>query len=232
MIRVLIAADIRLYREGLAQLLAREDGIAIAGAVDASRPALSALRPALADVIVLEVSATNHLLAVRDVRALAPGMSIVALGVADADADMVACAEMGATAYVTRDASLAELVAAVRSAARGEFVCSPRTAGTLVRRLAELAADRLDPSLARLTRRECEIAALIHEGLSNKEIAVRLSIETATVKNHVHNLLEKLNVHHRTEAGRLIVDAMRRGHLPMAPATLASAGGLGARAAS
>jgi two-component system nitrate/nitrite response regulator NarL len=230
MIRVLIAADIRLYRDGLAQLLAREDGIMVVGAAAADRDALAQLTSLRVDVLILEVSSRGTLVTVRDVTAMAPGVRVVALGLSDAD--MLACAEMGATAHVTRDASGDELISAVRSAARGEFVCSPRAAGSLVRRLATLAAERLDPALARLTQRECEIAILIDEGLSNKEIAVRLCIEVATVKNHVHNLLEKLDVHHRRDAGRIISAAVRRGDLPTVAEKSAHGRAFGSRAAS
>ena len=230
MIRVLIAADIRLYREGLAQMLAREDGITVVGAVAPDLDTLAQLASLRADVVILEVASRGTLVAVRDVTATAPGVRVVALGLSDGD--MLACAEMGATAHVTRDASADELVSAVRSAARGEFVCSPRAAGSLVRRLATLAAERLDPSLARLTQRECGIAILIDGGLSNKEIAVRLRIEVATVKNHVHNLLEKLEVHHRRDAGRIISSAMRRGDLPLAAERSGHARAFGTRAAS
>jgi two-component system, NarL family, nitrate/nitrite response regulator NarL len=221
MIRALIAADIRLYREGLAQLLSREEGITVVGAVSADRDALPQLQALAPDVIILEVASTGKLVTVRDFSVLVPRSAVVALGLPDSEADIIACAEMGAAAYVTREASLDELVVAVRSAACGELICSPRTAGTLVRRLAALSAARpSDPSSARVTLRECEIGLLIHEGLSNKEIAVRLSIEAATVKNHVHNLLKKLNVHHRADAARMITDAARRGHLAMAEAKL------------
>jgi two-component system nitrate/nitrite response regulator NarL len=97
----------------------------------------------------------------------------------------------------------------VRSVTRGETLCSPRIAATLFRRVAALAADRRvgdERTLRRLTRRERQIVDLIADGLSNKEIAHRLQIEFATVKNHVHNILEKLQVTRRADA----VAALRR----------------------
>jgi DNA-binding NarL/FixJ family response regulator len=84
---------------------------------------------------------------------------------------------------------------------RGEFLCSPGTAATLLRRVAALAAERhTADNGARLTPREQQVVRLIDEGLSNKEIARRLSIEVRTVKNHVHSILEKLQVRRRGEA--------------------------------
>jgi DNA-binding NarL/FixJ family response regulator len=93
------------------------------------------------------------------------------------------------------------LVATLESATRGEALFSPRMAASLLRRVAALAATQPSPSAqVRLTPRERDIMRLLDEGLSNKEIAQRLGIEVATVKNHVHNILEKLQVHRRGEA--------------------------------
>jgi len=102
---------------------------------------------------------------------------------------------------VPRDGTLADLRAVIESVARGEVVCSPRIAASLLRRIADLAAEREPPPPElRLTSREIEIVELIDQGLSNKEIAQRLSIALPTVKNHVHSILDKLHVHRRAEA--------------------------------
>jgi DNA-binding NarL/FixJ family response regulator len=96
------------------------------------------------------------------------------------------------------------------------MLCSPWMAATLLRRVATLAVDRApSPPEATLTRRELEIVALIDEGLSKKQIAWQLSIEIATVKNHVHNILEKLHVERRTEAAARVRHAA--GPSPSAP---------------
>lgn len=204
MIRVLIVSGIRLYREGLAQLLGRRSGLTVVGAKSEWREAAADIQGLEPDVVLLDMATAEGHATVRDVKRLAPGVPVVALGVPELEGDILACVEAGVAGYVTREACLEELVAAVESAARGELQCSPRIAGSLVRRLAALAANReASPLPPRLTTRECEIVRLIEQDLSNKEIADRLGIEVATVKNHVHNLLEKLNVHRRTEAARL-----------------------------
>jgi len=205
MIRVLLLSGIRLYREGLAQLLGREPTLDIVGTASNRSGALSALERLAPDVVLLDMVTDDSCATAHDLRHIAPDIQIVAVGIADSDREVVACVEMGASAYVTREGSLAELVAAIHGAAAGELICSPRTAGTLVRRLATLAAERDDhPADARLTQREREIAGLLQENLSNKEIAVRLRIQVATVKNHVHNLMEKLHIRRRTEAAGAI----------------------------
>ena len=125
---------------------------------------------------------------------------MLAICVPGDERSVLACVEAGAVAYVTCEASLRELIAAVTRLARGEALCSPRMAGILLRRLASLAASCEPAAGAALTRRELEVIELVGEGLSNKEIARRLSIELSTVKNHVHNILEKLGVNGRHEA--------------------------------
>jgi two-component system, NarL family, nitrate/nitrite response regulator NarL len=123
------------------------------------------------------------------------------LGLPETDEAVLAYAEAGIAGYVSRDGSVQDLVTAIEGAVKGELRCSPRLAGTILRRLAWRAAVGGDVSpRTTLTSRETEIVRLIDQGLSNKEIAVRLGIEVATVKNHVHNLLDKLRVHRRSEA--------------------------------
>jgi DNA-binding NarL/FixJ family response regulator len=212
MIRVLIASGIRLYREGLAQILGHIDLLSVVGQVSDRDIALAYLGDAAPDVILLDMSTPENLALVRRVRELTPSIPVVALGIEESE--LLACAEAGVVGYVTREGSLDELLAAMCSVVRGELVCSPRIAGSLVRRLAALADERArslpEPPL---TTRECEIVNLLEEHLSNKEIAARLDIEVATVKNHVHNLLEKLNVHRRADAAHLVGRA-RRGTPP------------------
>ncbi len=119
--------------------------------------------------------------------------------------DVIACAEAGISAFVPREGSTEDLINAVRQAIRGELVCSPRVTALLFDRVAALSAGRIKSIDGHaLTAREKEIVSLVERGLSNKEIARRLSVGTATVKNHVHNILEKLHIHRRGEvAGRM-----------------------------
>jgi DNA-binding NarL/FixJ family response regulator len=167
------------------------------------------LRP---DVLLLDVALTDGPQAVGLLTAALPDLKVVALAVRDVTRDVMPCVEAGACGFVTSDASVDELVAAVESAARGEALFSPMMAATLLRRLAVLAA-RSPPRADwfRLTRRELEIVGLMADGLSNKEIARRLQIELPTVKNHAHNIFEKLDVHRRSEvAARLRGDSTDR----------------------
>ena len=205
MTRVLIVVGIRLYREGLAQLLATHDGLAVVGTASNGRAAASQIEQLTPDVALVDMGTPDLDAIVGALAAPSSRIPLVAIGIADSDKDVIACAERGAAGYVTREASVEELAGTIERAARGELVCSPRTAGTLMRRLGMLAAElKPTPPAARLTRREREIGALMGEDLSNNEIASRLSIEVATVKNHVHNVLDKLQVHRRAEVARLL----------------------------
>lgn len=201
MIRVVIAADIRLYREGLAEMLGREAGITVVGTAADWPQSLARVRDLMPDVLLVDMAMPESVFAVRSISAAAPVVKVVALAVPESERDVIAYAEAGIAGYVTREASIEELVQAVESAARGELILSPRMAATLLRHVAVLATERgADMPEARLTTRELEIVELIDDGLSNKEIARRLSIGLPTVKNHVHHILEKLHVTRRSEA--------------------------------
>jgi two-component system nitrate/nitrite response regulator NarL len=207
MIRILIVTDIRLYRDGLADFLAKRERLAVVGTADSRATAVGQARDLAPDVILVDQAMPAGGATIRDLLALMPSPKVLALGVAETEGDVIACAEAGASGYVAREASLDELVAAVESVGRGELLCSPRAAASLMRRVALRAAGNVEPIPAnRLTIREVQIVRLIEQGLSNKEIASRLGIEVATVKNHVHNVLEKLQVHRRAEAATRLRD--------------------------
>jgi two-component system nitrate/nitrite response regulator NarL len=166
----------------------------------------AALLPAAnPDVVLVDGTAGDSLTAVEAIAAAVPMARTVTLALPEVEELVLAHAEAGVSGYVGSDSSADELVSALGSAVRGEMLCSPRIAGSLLRRVADVARERApSAALARLTRREQEIVRLIDEGLSNKQIAQRLSIELATVKNHVHNILEKLGVARRAEAAAAI----------------------------
>jgi two-component system nitrate/nitrite response regulator NarL len=202
---VFVLAGVRLYREGIASALAQDDRFRVVGAAADGGAALAQLGESAPDVVLVEAGRAEAPALVRAVRARAPEATVVALGIAEEEADVLPLAEAGIAGWITRDASVDDLRETVASAAAGEVRCSPRMAATLLRRLAWLAEDRRRrQATGGLTRRQREIVALIDEGLSNKEIAGRLSIELATVKNHVHNILEKLQVSRRGEAAAVV----------------------------
>jgi two-component system, NarL family, nitrate/nitrite response regulator NarL len=217
-IRTFIVAEIRLYREGLAWLLDAEKDMRVVGKAAAWVDAVGPVRRAEPDVVLLDAVAEAGA-AVNALRGAIPQPRVVALSIGDAEADILPWAEAGVAGFVTREDSIGRLLEVVRGVVHDELPCSPQAASTLLRRVGALASNGapVEPH-ARLTSRELEIVRLIERGLSNKEIGRELCIELATVKNHVHNILEKLQVRRRTEA----VARLRGGPArPVAPRAVA-----------
>jgi len=194
-----VASDSRLYRDGLREMLSREVYVAVVDAVDGYAACKAAVRASSVDVVLLDMAMPDSRETSR--KLVDQGVKIVGLEVEDVDEEIIANVEAGMVAYVTRSASVSDLVSAVEGAVRGEATCSPRVTATLLERIAFLAAGQTQPASLRLTAREWEVLGLIEVGFSNKEIAQQLCIQVATVKNHVHNILEKLDVKGRGEAG-------------------------------
>ena len=203
-IRLYILSPIRIYREGLAHVLSTRDGFALVDSSDAVEVAAPAVRRREVDVLLYDLRMPSGLLGLRRL-ADAPELSVVALGVEESVEWVIACAEAGIAGYVTDSTSLDELVTRIEDAAHGDFHCPPHIAASLLRRLAAIGPFLGAPGArSRLTSRELEVAALLQEGLSNKQIATRLTIQLATAKNHVHSILEKLETPTRTDAAAVL----------------------------
>jgi DNA-binding NarL/FixJ family response regulator len=197
----MVLANVRLYREGLTRLLSGYQALAVVGAAPLNADSLRHIASKHPDVVLLEAAAACETQVVQDLARIAPYAKIVAYGVVDEEKQALRCAEVGVAAFVSGEASGEQLISAILGVGRGEFSCSPRVTALLVRRVRAL-AQGLAPDLGnpQLTPRERGIISLIAEGLSNKEIGVRLGIELCTVKNHVHHILEKLHVTRRSQA--------------------------------
>jgi DNA-binding NarL/FixJ family response regulator len=205
MIRTLICSEVRIYREGLAEVLERRSGITVVGTSCGAWESLAQVRALGVDVVLLDMSTAESVAILRELSRGVRETRVVALGVGETVAEVVAYAEAGVAGYVTREQALDDLVAAIVAVARGEASCSPRAAAMLLQHVSALADIQQEHPAAsvHLTGREREILALIRAGLSNKEIGRRLCIELPTVKNHVHNILEKLGVSGRHEAAQV-----------------------------
>jgi two-component system, NarL family, nitrate/nitrite response regulator NarL len=199
--RLLILGEVGLYREALARSLRGYGRFEVAAIAASVEEAVTALEDVKADVVLVDTRMREGADAVRTLAAAAPQVKLVALSVLEVEREVIAFAEAGASGYVALDGSMEDLAAVVESVERGEVLCSPGMAATLFRRVGALARERRrEPIEEKLTARELDVLRLIEEGLANKEIATALSIELPTVKNHVHRILEKLNVHRRAEA--------------------------------
>jgi two-component system, NarL family, nitrate/nitrite response regulator NarL len=200
--RVGVASDVRLYREGLAALLGRIGDFDVVASAAGPTEAAAHVRDGKVDVIVLDF-AEGNVVAARQLLSTTPDARVVVLGEPERPDEVIALAEAGVLGFVKREHSLVRLGPTIESVARDEMVCDPWIATLLVRRVQALAADRPRP-LDRLTAREAGVLQLVAQGLSNREIASQLHIELTTVKNHVHNILEKLGAKTRAEAVALV----------------------------
>jgi two-component system nitrate/nitrite response regulator NarL len=197
--RVFVLSDVRLLREGLVLALSHQPSVLVVGSSDlsVSPTGIANVRP---DVVLLDAAERDNLKLVHPLRQIVLSAKIVAFALGDIDEDIIACAEAGISGYISRTGTIEDVMASVDAAICGEVHCSPRTSALLFHHVALLSGKRSPvacPSV--LTRREGEIVALVEQGLSNKEIARFLQIGNATVKNHVHSILNKLQVRRRGE---------------------------------
>jgi two-component system nitrate/nitrite response regulator NarL len=205
--RVFIISEVRLYRDGLARLLRRDQRLDVVGAAGDVPDALEhfAGPDEPPEAVLLDVPGPAGLEGLRQLEAAVPMARIIVLNVSDADEQaVIAWAEAGVGGLLSRDVDIDDVAQAVQTTASGGTVCSPRLAALLLRRLAKSAEER--PVTSPLTSRELEIAQLLEQGMSNKEIAARLQIELPTVKNHVHSILTKLKASRRGQAAAMLRD--------------------------
>lgn len=195
-IRIIIADDHWVVREGLRMYLGRDPGFEIVGEAEDGQQAVQLAAERQPDVILMDLlmPVMDGITAIRTIRRDVPAIEIVALTSVLEDEQVVAAVRAGAIGYVLKDAHGLELKEAIRAAADGRVHLAPEAAARLLREVRT--PDRPD----RLTERETDVLRLISIGLSNKEIARRLNIGEGTVKTHVSSVLNKLGLQSRTQA--------------------------------
>jgi DNA-binding NarL/FixJ family response regulator len=202
-IRVVVVDDQELFRRGLTMLLRVEDDIDVVGEAGDGIAATELAAATVPDVILMDVrmpkrSGIEACLAIKEV---APTARIIMLTVSDEEADLYDAVKNGASGYLLKDSSIDEVAQAVRVVADGQSLISPSMAIKLLDEFKQMSrSDRQQVPTPRLTDRELEVLRLVAQGLNNREIAKRLFISENTVKNHVRNILEKLQLHSRMEA--------------------------------
>ncbi len=207
-IRILVVDDHALFRDGLVRALKAEPDLEIVGESPDGLDAIERAADLQPDVILMDVRmpGATGIEATRRIRSAQPSTKIVMLTVSDDDEDLFASIRAGAIGYMLKDASVEEIAGAVRAATAGQSVISPPMAARLVAEF-NILSGRLEAEhdRHRLTARELEVLRLIARGLSNKDIASELVIAENTVRNHVRNILEKLQVRSRVEAAMYAV---------------------------
>jgi len=166
----------------------------------AAREAVATVNP---DVVLIDMAVREAFDLIHDIRREPDAAVVVAFAVDEVTSDIIRCAEAGASSYVSADASIDEVAAAIQGAVTGELVCPPRVAGELFRHLGKLQPAKAELAHPFLTTRERQVLDYVRAGLSNKEIGQKMCLAESTVKNHVHHLLEKLDVRTRAQAAAL-----------------------------
>ena len=202
-IRLLLIEDNRLLREGLAAMLAAQEDITLlasSGTTDAA--ARSAKRKPHVVLVDIGPRHRNSMRVIRTLKRVVPGSRIVVMDLESVQSDLFEYVGEGVCGFVLKDATFDEFLSTIRHVAAGGKVLPPPLTGTLFSQIVGQVARKWKhvPSFSvRMTGREQEIVDLIAEGMSNKQIAKKLSIAPDTVKGHVHNILEKLALHTRLE---------------------------------
>lgn len=203
-VRVLLVDDQTLFRAGLRTLLSTRPEVEVVGDAENGQVALELAAKTRPDVVLMDLKmpVLDGVAATRRLRVQVPSCRVVALTTFEDDELVFEGLRAGAVGYLLKDAPLARLVEAIVAAARGESVLQPSVASKVLAELSRLASatPTTTNELSRLSERERDVLRLIARGASNKEIAAALFLAEGTVKNHVTNILTKLEVDDRTQA--------------------------------
>ncbi|MGI8646595.1 MAG: response regulator [Nocardioides sp.] len=201
-IRVLVVDDQELFRRGITMLLTAEPGIEVVGEAGDGLEGAALAESTAPDVVLLDVRMPRRsgIEACVDIKQAVPSAKILMLTVSDEEADLYEAVKSGASGYLLKDSSIDEVAQAVRVVADGQSLISPSMAVKLIDEFKALARPEREqvPGL-RLTDRELQVLKLVAKGMNNREISKQLYISENTVKNHVRNILEKLQLHSRME---------------------------------
>ncbi len=202
-VRVILVDDQELFRRGLTMLLGVEGDIDVVGEAGDGDAAVDLAVETVPDVVLLDVRMprSSGLQACIRIKELVPSTKIIMLTVSDEEGDLYEAVKNGASGYLLKDSSIEEVAQAIRVVAEGQSLISPSMAAKLIVEFKEMArAGRDQVPTPRLTDRELQVLRLVAKGLNNREAAKELFISENTVKNHVRNILEKLQLHSRMEA--------------------------------
>lgn len=214
-IRILLADDHVMVRQGTRELLEREDDLDVVAEAGDGEEAVTLAGTRRPHVVIMDVAMPklDGIEATRQIKALYPAVAVLVLTAYDDDEYVFALLEAGAAGYLLKDVPVEELIKAVRAVSAGESVLHPAVARKVVSRFAHSSSDRDgDAAVEQLTDREVEVLRLAAQGLTNREIARDLGISARTVQVHLSNTFGKMGVGSRTEA---VLHALRKGWLSL-----------------
>lgn len=205
---IIVLTPVRLLGDGLTAGFERQPDIHVLAVVNDLQGLRESLARYRADLVLIDVTHGIDLYDTRTIAAQWPEVALVALGLTEQRQDVIRCGRAGFAGYVAREASLDALCKALRDVIQGKLACPAEISSGLLRALFRAEHPIGEVALEQaLTRREGDVLRLIGEGLSNKEIARELILSVATVKHHVHNVLDKLHLPRRAQAMRRVRDA-------------------------
>jgi two-component system nitrate/nitrite response regulator NarL len=205
---VVVLTPVRLLGDALAACFGRQPDVHVLAVLNDLASLHSTLATSAVEVALIDVTQGVDFYDVRATAAEWPNVALVALGLTEQRQEVIQCGRAGFAGYVARDASIDALCKTLSQIAAGHLACPPEIAGGLLRALFRTESRSAEPDAHLvLTRRESEVLQLVGGGLSNKEIANELCLSVATVKHHVHHILDKLKFKRRTQAMRRVRDA-------------------------
>jgi DNA-binding NarL/FixJ family response regulator len=207
-IRVLLADEQSLFRDAVKVVLSNEDDLVVVGEAGDGLQAVAEAERVQPDVALLDAALPNcdGIRATQQIGLRVPDCRVIVFSAQEDEQILVQALEAGASGYLSKGAPLAELINATRAVHRGEALVPPRMLGALLRRLIVRRRERDDAlkRMAKLTRREREVLALVAQGADNDAIAQHLVISPETARTHIQNVLGKLGVHSRLEAAAFV----------------------------
>jgi len=195
-IRILLADDHKIVRDGLRTLIGKEAGMEVIGEAENGRKALKMAEKIRPNVVIMDVTMPdmNGIEAARKIVTEVPGVKVIALSMHSDRRFVLGMLEAGASGYLMKDCAFDELAKAVRSVATGQTYLSPSIADVLVKGYLDKVNEKISVARSPLTEREREILQLLAEGRSSKEIAAHLGVSVKTVETHRRNMMQKLNM--------------------------------------
>ncbi|TYL52182.1 response regulator transcription factor [Nocardioides sp. BGMRC 2183] len=199
----MVVDDQELFRRGLTMLLGIEPGIQVVGEADDGVRGVELAIATVPDVVLLDVRMPKQsgIESCLKIKEAVPTTKIVMLTVSDEESDLYEAVKSGASGYLLKDSSIEEVAQGIRVVADGQSLISPSMAAKLITEFKTISEpEQVHAPALKLTDRELEVLRLVAKGMSNREVAQHLAISENTVKNHVRNMLEKLQLHSRMEA--------------------------------
>jgi len=212
-IRLLVVEDNRLLRDGITAMLNEEPDFKVVASLGTGENIPKKIGELKLNVVLLDLGlrGQSSLAIIRSLRKTAPAVKIIVMDLVPTQSDILECVKAGVSGFILKDATIKEVFRTIRSVARGTKVLPSLLTGSLFTQIIEYALNGREPAklieAVRMTRRERQVIELIADGLSNKEIALKLHLSTYTVKSHVHNILEKLTMHTRVQIATYARDA-------------------------